>query len=217
MHGNFDAFIFDLDGTLLNSLADVADAANAALTARGFPAHPEDAYRFFIGNGTRTLMRRAAPEGTDEETVTILLEGMHAHYAKNWAGKTRPYPGIMPMLERLSALGPPLAVLSNKPHAFTMLCVRRFFPDIPFSRVQGCPEGGSPKPDPALALDIAAEFGVEPPRVCFLGDSNVDMDTARAAGMVPVGALWGFRPESELRRHGAAVLLSLPEQLFMYI
>ena len=216
MERNIEAFIFDLDGTLLDSLEDMADAGNAALVGHGFPAHPAEAYRFFIGNGTRMLMRRAAPEGTAEAVVETLLRDMHDNYAESWANKTRPYPGIMAMLEGLVARGFPLAVLSNKPHAFTTLCVRRFFPDIPFARVQGCPEQGKPKPDPALALDIARELGAAPARILFLGDSSVDMDTAGAAGMVRGAALWGFRPESELRDHGAEILLERPENIFDY-
>ena len=217
MARNFDAFIFDLDGTLLNSLDDLADAANEALAARGLPGHPVQAYRFFIGNGTRMLMRRAAPEGTAEPGLAELVEDLHENYAANWADKTRPYVGIVPMLGRLSSFGLPMAVLSNKPHDFTTLCVGRFFPDIAFDRVQGCPEGGKPKPDPSLALDIAGKFGVQPERVLFLGDSSVDMDTARAAGMTPAGALWGFRTEEELKAHGAKILIDAPEQIFSFL
>lgn len=217
MSRKFDAVIFDLDGTLLNTLEDLADAANAALAARGLPLHPVEAYRFFVGSGVRELMRRAAPENMPEPALRDLVEGMRGQYAANWANKTQPYTGIVPMLQRLASLALPVAVLSNKPHDFTLLCVRRFFPNIAFARVQGCPEEGKPKPDPSLALDIAGEFGLRPGRVLFLGDSSIDMDTARAAGMIPAGALWGFRPEAELKAHGAEVLLAAPEELFHYI
>lgn len=213
----FDACIFDLDGTLLNSLEDLADAANYALAQQGLPTHPRDAYRYFVGNGTRILMRRAAPEGTGEREQERLLADMHARYAVNWAYKTRPYEGILLMLKGLAAMGLPLAVLSNKPHTFTLLCIEHFFPDIAFARVQGCPEGGRPKPDPGLALDIARYLELEPSRILFLGDTDVDIKTALAAGMIPAGALWGFRTEDELKEYGAKILLRTPGDLLSLI
>ena len=208
----FNAVIFDLDGTLIDSLDDIADCANAVLAEGGFAPHPVDAYRFFIGDGMENLLRRAAPEGTDERVIRRLLEGMRERYGQNWARKTRPYEGVVPMLQRLIVLSLPLAVLSNKPCEFTDMTVRQFFPDIPFIRVLGSPPGGRAKPDPSLALSIAGELGLKPDRVLFVGDSRTDMDTATAAGMFPAGALWGFRPAEELLAHGARVLLERPEQ-----
>lgn len=208
----FGAVIFDLDGTLINSLDDLADSANAVLKGRGFAPHPADAYRFFVGEGMENLMRRAAPAGTDEAAVRQLVEEMRKSYARNWAGKTRPYEGVASMLQRLAELPLPLAVLSNKPADFTKLTVDHFFPDVPFARVLGSPPGGRAKPDPFLALSIAAELGCAPERVLFVGDSRTDMDTATAAGMFPAGALWGFRPAEELLAHGARALLERPEQ-----
>ena len=197
------AVIFDLDGTLLDSLDDLADSANAILEEHGFAPHPVDAYRFFVGEGMETLMRRAAPANADESVVRLLLEGMRERYGRHWARKTRPYAGVITMLKGLTALSVPLAVLSNKPHDFTELAVRHFFPETVFARVQGSPKGGRAKPDPSLALGIAADFGLKPERVLFMGDSRIDMDTATAAGMIPAGVLWGFRPKSELLALGA--------------
>lgn len=208
------AIIFDLDGTLIDSLEDLADSANAVLEKQGFAPHPADAYRFFVGEGMETLIRRAAPSGTDDGTIARLVEGMRERYGKNWSRKTRPYEGIMPMLERLGAFSLPLAVLSNKPHDFTELTVKHFFPNVVFAKVLGSPRGGRAKPDPSLALGIAADFGLRPEDVLFVGDSRTDMDTATAAGMVLAGALWGFRPASELLAHGAKILLERPERLF---
>ena len=211
MPPRFRAVIFDLDGTLINSLDDLADCANAALGERGFPPHPADAYRFFVGEGMENLVRRAAPAGTDETVIRRLVECMRERYGRDWARKTRPYDGIVPMLERLAALPLPMAVLSNKPREFTDLTVRHFFPDIPFVQVLGSPPGGRAKPDPSLALSIADGLGLAPEQTLFVGDSRTDMDTATAAGMFPAGVLWGFRSAEELLAHGAKVLLKEPE------
>ena len=207
------ALVFDLDGTLLDTLEDLADAVNAVLEGAGFAPHPVDAYRYFVGSGLETMLRRAAPEGTDDGTLAGLALSFREVYAKHWEAKTRPYTGVEAMLEALVKTGLPFAVLSNKPHDFTQLCVRRFFPSVTFTAVQGSPKGGRAKPDPAMALALARDFSVAPGEVLFVGDSSVDMDTATAAGMIPAGALWGFRTESELVEHGARVLLAKPSEI----
>lgn len=213
-----EAVFFDLDGTLLNTLDDLADACNAVLAAHGLARHPTDAYRFFVGDGMATLLRRAAglsERGDPEEEALLqsLQTSLREGYSLNWARKTAPYPGILPMLLALRERGLPLAVLSNKPHEMTVLTVGHFFPQVDFAGVQGSPPGGKAKPDPALALELARSLAVPPERVLFLGDSSVDMDTANAAGMIAAGALWGFRPESELIAHGAKLLLRAPQDL----
>ena len=217
MSGNIGAIFFDLDGTLLDSIDDVADTTNAALAAQGFPTHPAKAYCFFIGDGIENMLRRAAPEGTDEVMIMHLVDQARAAYDKQWANKTTPYDGILPMLDKLQALPVTLAVLSNKPHDFTVAMIEHFFPHVPFAKVQGSPKGSKAKPDPTLALQMAKDLNVTPEQVLFMGDSRTDMDTAVAAGMLPAGALWGFRPESELVAHGAQVLLAEPEDVFKYL
>lgn len=210
---NVKALVFDLDGTLLDTLEDLADAVNAALREAGFAEHPVDAYRYFVGDGMETMLRRAAPAGTGDDALADLVLGLRKTYAANWDAKTRPYPGIQAVLEKLARTELPFAVLSNKPQEFTELCVRRFFPGIAFTAVQGSPKGGKAKPDPTMALSLARSFGVLPAEVLFVGDSSVDMDTATAAGMIAAGALWGFRTRSELEAHGATVLLEKPEDI----
>ncbi len=208
------AVIFDLDGTLVDSLEDLADAVNAALAAHSLPVHPVEPYKYFVGDGMETLVRRAAPEGTEDAVLASVFAMAKAGYGRNWAARTRPYPGVPAMLARLVAMRVPLAVLSNKPHEFTGEVTRFFFPDVPFAAVQGSPVGGKAKPDPAMALAVAARLGLAPASIAFMGDSRTDMDTACNAGMPPVGVLWGFRPERELREHGAAVIIASPEDLF---
>ena len=211
------AFFFDLDGTLLDTLEDLAEAVNTVLAGAGYPVHPVEAYKFFVGDGMETLLRRAAPEGTDQEALSGLMKNMREEYGRNWANKSRPYPGIMSMLSGLAERGISLSVLSNKPHEFTLLTVRHFFPEVPFAMIQGSPEGGRAKPDPALAFTMAGELGCNSSEVTFMGDSSTDMKTAVGAGMFPVGVLWGFRPASELTQHGAKLLLERPAQIFDHL
>lgn len=208
------AIIFDLDGTLVNSLNDLADSANAALSAYSLPMHPVEAYKYFVGQGARRLLAAVLPEGTPESLAALVAARYHEEYAKGWAIKSRPYEGILPMLERLAGMRVPMAVLSNKPHVFTGGFTRRFFPDTRFIAVQGSPEGGAAKPDPAMALALAKTMGLPPERVAFMGDSRTDMETAVNAGMLPIGVAWGFRPESELLEYGARAILSRPSDLF---
>jgi phosphoglycolate phosphatase len=206
------AVIFDLDGTLLNTLEDLADAVNLVLTQSGLPPHPVDAYRHFVGEGVSVMIRKAAAPADPD--LAPLLERMKIAYGTGWARKTVPYPGIMPMLERLGALGIPLAVLSNKPEPFTRIMVEHFFPGGMFANIRGQREGVPRKPDPRAALDIAGHFGVPPESVWFMGDSKTDMETAARAGMFSVGVTWGFRDEAELRAHAARAVIHRPEDVF---
>ena len=208
------AVIFDLDGTLVDSLEDLADCTNTALAASSLPEHPLAPYKYFVGMGLENLIRSAVPKGTPEAVFTAVKTRYREEYSQHWARKSRPYEGIVPMLERLAAMRVPMAVLSNKSRIFTGDFVRRFFPNTPFATVQGSPEGGTAKPDPAMALAIAAQLDLPPAAVAVMGDTRVDMETAVNAGMLPVGVLWGFRPEEELLEHGARVILSRPEDLF---
>jgi phosphoglycolate phosphatase len=210
----YQAVIFDLDGTLLNTLEDIGDAVNRVLSARGFPVHPIDAYRFFVGNGVAVLITRALPEDKrDAEIVRSCLDAYRADYSRHWKVKTRLFDGVSAMLDALTTHGLKLAILSNKPHDSTQECVREFMSRWSFDAVIGQREGVPLKPDPGGALTIAHTLGIPPAACLYLGDTAVDIKTAIAAGMTPVGALWGFRPEEELRESGAQVLLEQPLEI----
>ncbi len=196
--------IFDLDGTLLNTIADLGMATNYAMTAMGFPVHDLDSYRFMVGNGITRLIGRALPaDRRDSATVEAARARFLEYYDVHCTDRTGPYPGIPALLASLVEHGVGVAVASNKYHAATSRLVARFFPDIPWTAVEGHRDGRPTKPDPAIVRDIMAVAGVEAPDVLYVGDSGVDMDTARNASLESVGVTWGFRPEEELRAHGA--------------
>ena len=209
------AVIFDLDGTLLDTLEDIADSLNRVFRNNGLPGHPVDAYRYFVGSGAEELAERALPEGErTPATISEMVSGFRAEYSSGWNVKTRPYPGIEEMLERLREDNIPSAILSNKPDEFTRPAVEYYFPGYPFSAVIGQRKGIPIKPDPAGAKEIARIFGIPAGEIVFLGDTGVDMETARRAGNLPAGASWGFRPEKELREHGARVIIDRAEEIF---
>jgi phosphoglycolate phosphatase len=210
----YQAVIFDLDGTLLDTLADIGDAMNRVLSARGLPVHPIDAYRFFVGDGVAMLITRALPEDKrDAETIRSCLDAYSADYSRHWNIKTRLYEGVGALLDALTARGMKLAILSNKPHEFALRCVREFLPKWSFDAVFGQRDGVPLKPDPAGALAIAHTLGIPPTACLYLGDTAVDIKTAIAAGMTPVGVLWGFRPKEELRESGATILIEQPIEI----
>ncbi len=212
---NCDAVIFDLDGTLLDTLEDLAASMTRTLTARDLPTHPVDSYRFFVGQGMLNLARAVLPEGSDEATVQAVREAMENDYDRNWAVATRPYPGVPEMLEKLRERNLPLAVFSNKPDRFTKAVVERFFPKGMFAHVQGALPDVPIKPDPAGALAIARALGFPPEKVMYVGDTDTDMRTGRAAGMFTVGVTWGFRPE-QLRQNGADAVIGRAEELLSF-
>ena len=208
------AVIFDLDGTLLDTLADIAYSVNTALAARGLPVHPVDAYRHFVGDGWKMLITRALPE--QERTGALIAQcGAQAMeiYRQNWNCRTRPYDGILEMLEELRLKGAPLAILSNKPHAETVRCIDTYFSAVPFAEVLGQRDGFPAKPDPTSALEIARKMNLTPESVLFVGDSAVDMKTANAAGMPAVGAAWGFRGPQELLDAGCRSIVNHPREI----
>lgn len=208
------AVIFDLDGTLLDTLHDLADSANEALSENGFGPHPVEAYRIFVGDGMEVLMERILPEtARDPETVARLLISYRVAYDRRWKAKTRPYPGVEEMLTALAKRGIPLAVLSNKPQAYTEICMAHFLGHHPFACIFGQRDGVPRKPDPAGAWQIARQLGLPPEKILFIGDTSTDMDTAVAAQMIPVGVRWGFRSDTELREHGAKHLMAAPHQI----
>jgi phosphoglycolate phosphatase len=210
------AVFFDLDGTLLDTLRDLADSGNAVLESRGHPVHPVDAYRTFIGNGMVNLVRDIFPEEhrPDEgaETDAILAEYREA-YGRNWRNTTCPFPGIAEVLDALSERRVPVGVLSNKAHDFTVKCVEEFLGDWTWEVVLGARDGVAKKPDPAAALEAARSVDMDPGRCWFVGDSDVDMFTAVNAGMRAVGVSWGFRSVGELREAGAEEILDEPRDL----
>ncbi len=210
----FPAIVFDLDGTLIDSLRDIAEAANAALRDLGFPVHPPESYRQFVGDGVRVLFERALPAADRlPEVVTDCAAGFARHYAHGWNLHTRLYPGISEMLDEVSRRGIRLAVLSNKPHPFTCQCVKHFLSAWNFEVVAGQKDGIPKKPDPAGAWAVAKELDLEPVRLAYVGDSSVDMQTARNAGLDPIGVSWGFRSREELWQHGARLVIDDPRQL----
>jgi phosphoglycolate phosphatase len=211
----FSAIVFDLDGTLLDTLEDIADSTNAVLTRHGYPTHTKNEYKFFVGDGAPALVRRVLPEqARTDETVERLYQEFRAEYGRNWNVKTRPYPGVPAMLDGVTGRGLKLAVLSNKPDDFTQKCVTELLRSWVFDIVLGHRGGVPPKPDPTGALEIAHGLEVAPEKCLFLGDTSIDIKTAIAAGMYPVGVAWGFRPVEELETAGARRILGSPEDIF---
>ena len=211
----YKAAIFDLDGTLVDSLADLAESANDTLASFGYPTHTSDAYRYFVGNGPRKLMERCLPQEVsgDASLVDEALRRYNACYKNHLFGKTKPYEGILPMLEALHNKGIPLGICTNKQQFAAEAIAERMFPKGMFRKTLGDVEGTPRKPDPTKALRIAKDFGVQPVEVAYLGDSSTDMETARNAGFLAVGVRWGFRPEKELRESGADLILRHPMEL----
>jgi phosphoglycolate phosphatase len=214
---NARALIFDLDGTLLDTLDDIAFSMNAALKSFGAPQQPVQEYKRFVGQGLDVLAWRVLPEDRrDDETVKQCVGAMRAVYAGRWAHSTRPYHGIIEMLGSLKRRAIPMAVFSNKAHDFTVRIVTHFFGTETFYSILG--GGKFPfKPDPAGALFLAGELKVSPKDILYIGDSDIDMHTATNAGMYPVGVTWGFRSRQELMENGALVLIDRPEELITLI
>lgn len=210
----YRAVVFDLDGTLLNTLDDLADAANRMLVRWGYPEHEVDAYRFFVGSGARELVRRILPkrERTDERIVPCLAYFLD-DYSRNCNVKTGIYAGIADLLDALEANGLPIAVLTNKPQHAAEQCCEQYLSAWPVARILGQRPGVPVKPHPAGPLEMMLFLDVAAQEILYVGDTDVDMYTAVNAGMFPVGALWGFRPESELRAAGAKALIRYPLEL----
>lgn len=186
------AFVFDLDGTLVDSLPGIADALNRALADQGLPTHPLPAVRGFIGNGSRALARRALPDPSDEDLAARVEDGFRTHYASLWKPGTRLFPGIAALVSRLHAAGRPLAVLSNKPDTFTREIVAHFFPGGEFARAIGQSAHVPPKPAPDALRHLLAEWAVNPAEARLVGDSTVDRDTAANARVPFIGVAWGY-------------------------
>lgn len=183
--------IFDLDGTLVDSLPGIASALNHSLQELGLPSHSHEAVAGYIGDGIETLVKRALGDG-DLARVAEVVKGFQNHYSQDWKSGTHPYPGMMELLEDLHHKGLPMAVLSNKPHLYTVEIVETLFPAHLFSPVRGHQAEFPKKPDPTTALQIVEAWGLKPSEVAYVGDSTVDLATARAAGLVPLIFSWGY-------------------------
>jgi phosphoglycolate phosphatase len=210
----FKAILFDLDGTLLDTLQDLADSLNAILTANGMRTFPVDDYRYFVGKGLKELIKCVLPEDRiNEQIIEDFLAAMKIEYTRRWAINTKPYPGIPGLLDGLTKLGIPITVLSNKADDFTKIMVERLLPNWRFQIVRGLTNNMPAKPDPAASLQIAQELKIHPKDFIYLGDTDIDMQTANAAGMYAVGALWGFRTAQELIENKAKILVESPLQV----
>lgn len=210
----YKAVIFDLDGTLLDTIRDLAESMNEVLTRYSLPTYPVDDYKTFVGEGMEVLVRRVLPEGcANQETIVACLQAMRKEYEMRWARNSRPYEGVPDLLDGLVARGLKVSVLSNKPDDFTKLMVAELLPRWRFDPVLGARTGVPVKPDPAGAQEIAERLCLSTGEFLYLGDTGVDMQTANAAGMHAVGALWGFRAAEELLLAGAKTLLEKPVDL----
>lgn len=203
------AAVFDLDGTLLDTIDDLAYAVNTALTENGFPTHPREAYFYFVGNGARTLVQRALPQDVEKTVFETVYARYSELYEAHWNVFTKPYDGILDLLAALRADGIPLGVVSNKVHDRTLEVIDTFFPNT-FDAVFGNRPGVPLKPDPAGVFDALAALGSDPAHAFYLGDTGVDIETGKRAGIYSAGALWGFRTAEELTAAGADILCTAP-------
>jgi len=213
----YPAVIFDLDGTLLNTLDDIVFSMNAALTGLGAPTHPAEHYRRSVGQGLDRLAYLVLPENRrDETTVRQCVVAMRKVYAGRWAHETKPYAGISDMLLSLRQANVRCAVCSNKAHDFTVMIVTHFFGAAAFAMILGGGKFAS-KPDPEGALYIAKTMRIDPRAFMYVGDSDIDMQTAVNAGMYPVGVTWGFRSKEELLANGAKILVNKPQEIMAFL
>ena len=207
------AILFDLDGTLVNSLADLADSTNFALKKLGFPPHETEEYKYLVGDGIPKLIERALPEGEKtEENKNKCLELFMARYREHYFDKTNAYDGIKDLLCELKKQGLKIAVISNKAQEMAQKVTDKVFGDI-FDTVAGKREGYKTKPDPALTLEVIKELGVTPESSVLIGDSGMDMAAAVNAKTTGIGVLWGFRTETELRQNGADYIADRAEDI----
>lgn len=205
--------IFDLDGTLVDSLPGIAASLNRTLTAHGLPGHSDAMVRSFVGNGLRNLIERAAPQGADPSLIESLLGLYRKDYALSWQSGTRVYEGVLHLLDELQRDGHPLAVLSNKTHAFTTEMVRELFPAIHFAQVLGQKDHIPHKPAPDGVFHIAESLGIEADRCVMVGDSTIDIATARNAGIPGIAVAWGYHDRARLAEAGAHAVIERPAEL----
>lgn len=210
----YDLIIFDLDGTLLNTIGDLAEAANVMLRKRNLPQHTYEEYCTFVGNGIMRLVERALPEELrTAESVAAARQDFLSYYIDHIDRKTKPYEGIVQLLGNLQAAGVSLAVASNKFQAGTGELIHRFFPEIGWVAVYGQRPDVPLKPDPAVVEEILSGVNIPRERVLYVGDSGVDIETAHRAGIKAVGVTWGFRSRSELEAAGADQIVDRAEEI----
>jgi phosphoglycolate phosphatase len=209
----YSGLLLDMDGTLLYTLEDIRDSVNSVLADRGLGPFGLEGYRRGVGSGVRVLLERLLGDEAGKIDMDALVREVRRRYAAWGNRKTRPYEGIPELLDAVSGAGIPMAIVTNKPQDAAKKCVKELLDIWGFEAVVGAEAGFPLKPDPAGSLHAAAAMGADPGRVLYLGDSGVDMRTARAAGMVPVGALWGFRDRETLIREGAGHLVSEPSEV----
>lgn len=211
------SIIFDLDGTLLDTLGDLAAAMNRVLKALELPEQEKSFYNFAVGNGMRKLVERSLPDHADDELIDRALGMMQNEYAGSMTADTRAYEGILPMLKQLRMQDVPLYILTNKPDDQMRFLVNHYFGDTHFVEMFGALPDGLLKPDPTVALRYVKESDKPLSDWIFVGDSCVDMQTAKAAGMMAVGVSWGFRPRAELEMHGANHIIDNPSELLDFL
>ena len=208
--------IFDLDGTLLNTIDDLAGAGNHVCALRGWPTHPAEAYKHMVGNGIRRLVERFAPPGTDQAALDAAYDQFSAWYDAHKEDRTAPYPGVPQAVQALKEAGVSVAVLSNKADRMAGPVVEHYYPGV-FPFIQGAVDGLPVKPDPTLLRRLMERMGAGPADTLFVGDSNVDIQTAKNGGLTSCGVLWGFRSRRELEEEGADYLAETPEELVQVV
>lgn len=203
--------IFDLDGTLLNTIEDLAISTNKALEACHFKPHPTEAYKYFVGDGMNKLIERALPDGNkDKDTIDKVKKEFITYYNAHLTNYTKPYEGITELLYELQSRNKYLAIVSNKPNEQTQRLVKECLPKIPFVYVTGNKIGMPHKPDPFAVLEAIHQVGLSKEEILYVGDSGVDMQTAKNAGVTAVGVTWGFRTKEELISNGADAIVDDP-------
>jgi phosphoglycolate phosphatase len=211
MDKKYKAIIFDLDGTLINSIPDIADSMNEVLSRYGYPQYSHEQYKYFVGNGIRRLVERCVPpEYSTPDNIENVFRTMIEVYGNNCVNKTTVYDGIPELLDSLSEKRIKMAILSNKTDSLTQKIYKKLFYNTYFEVVLGATNSFPKKPNPQSALYIAERFSVSPADIFYLGDTSIDMETACAAGFFPAGAYWGFRPAEELRSFGAKFIANIP-------
>ncbi len=213
----FEAIIFDLDGTLLNTLDDLADSANYVLAAHGFATHPTEQYKTFVGNGIPNLIHRILPEGVSNEGFERTLADFSEYYDAHKNDKTAPYAGILEMLSELKRSGFKLCVLSNKQHDLSVNIVKHHFGEDTFDLIRGKMEQFPTKPNPASCNDVISILNIPKSNILYVGDSNVDMQTGYNAGLTKCGVSWGFRSVAELQSAGADYIADTPQDILKIV